>query len=292
MMEEHEHFRVDVASIVFSIASSQNKFNYQIENSYKKFLSTAQPEIYINVNYDGIKKFFLQKSRKVFDSEGPWSLYKFDKRNAIILGELVSDSLPPRIALFETDMRDIEIYSETERLPNGLLPDPLQYPLAEILMICLLARGHGLMVHSCGIDDGGHGYLFSGNSGHGKSTMAKLWKDRGVILNDDRIIIRKRDGKFWMYGTPWHGDYTGVSPQGVPLEKIFFLNRGNVNSIRCSEGAAAVSKLMTRCFPPLWHAEGMSFTLNFCAQVVSHVPCYELGFVPNKDIMDFVRCVN
>jgi hypothetical protein len=179
----------------------------------------------------------------------------------------------------------------SEQLPNGLLPDPLQYPLAEVLMICLLAQGRGLMVHACGIDDDGHGYLFAGNSTHGKSTMAQIWKDEACILNDDRIIIRKRGGRLWMFGTPWHGDYTGVSPQGVLLEKIFFLSHARVNSIYCFEGTAAASRLLTRSFPPLWHEEGMNFTLDFCAQVVSHVPCYELDFVPDKDIVDFVRCV-
>jgi hypothetical protein len=93
-----------------------------------------------------------------------------------------------------------------------------------------------------------------------------------------------------MYGTPWHGDYTGVAPQGIPLEKIFFLNKGDVNSIQCLEGATAASKLLTRCFPPLWHEEGMSFTLDFCAQLVSDIPCYELDFMPDEDIVDFVRC--
>ena len=186
-MKKREHFRIDVASIVFSIASSHNKLNYLMGKSYEQFLSTAQPEIFINVNYDGLKKFSLQESRKVFDSEGPWSLYKFDKRNAIILGELVPDSFPSRVALFDDSMKHIEIYSETEGLPSGLLPDPLEYPLAEILMICLLAQGHGLMVHSCGIDDNGRGYLFSGNSTHGKTTIAKLWKKHAVILNDENI---------------------------------------------------------------------------------------------------------
>jgi len=291
-VENQELIRVDVASIVFSIASAQDKKSIQLEKSYLSFSSATQPDIFININYDGLNQFSLQESNIVFDSEGPWSLYRINRKNAIVFGDSVSGSLPSRVALFDNDMQHVEIYSETERLPNGLLPDPLQYPLAEVLMICLLAQGRGLMVHACGIDDNGHGYLFAGNSTHGKSTMAQLWNDEGVILNDDRIIIRQHGDRFWMYGTPWHGDYTGVSPQGVLLEKIFFLNRGDVNSIRRLEGAAAASMLLTRCFPPLWDKEGMNFTLDLCSQVVSHVPCYELGFVPNKDIVDFVRCVN
>jgi hypothetical protein len=289
-MKEQEQIRVDVASIVFSITSSQNKLDYQMEKSYKQFLSTVQPEIFINIYYDGLTQFFLQDNNKVFDSEGPWSLYKFDKRKAIVCGESVPGLFPSRVALFDSDMKQVEIYSETERLPNGLLPDPLQYPLAEVLMICLLAQGRGLMVHACGIDDGGHGYIFAGNSTHGKSTMARLWKDKACVLNDDRIVLRKHEGKFWMYGTPWHGDYTAVVPKGILLEKVFFLNQEDVNSMSCVEGATAASKLLTRCFPPLWNEEGMNFTLDFCAQLVSDVPCYELGFVPDNKIVDFVRC--
>ena len=70
------------------------------------------------------------------------------------------------------------------------------------LMINLLGKGRGVLVHSCGIDVNGDGYLFAGNSTNGKSTLAELWKDHGKILNDDRIVIRFWDGQFWMYSTP------------------------------------------------------------------------------------------
>jgi hypothetical protein len=147
------------------------------------------------------------------------------------------------------------------------------------------------MVHACGIDDGGRGYLFAGNSTHGKTTTARLWRDQATILNDDRIVLRQREGRTWMYGTPWHGDYRQVSPQGVPLEKIFFLRHGEENRASRVAGVAAASMLLARCFPPLWDAEGMGFSLDFCAQVVDSVPCYELGFVPDERAVEYVRCV-
>jgi hypothetical protein len=159
-------------------------------------------------------------------------------------------------------------------------------------MVCLLAQGRGLMMHACGIDDGGRGYLFAGNSTHGKTTTARLWKNHATILNDDRIVLRHREGRFWMYGTPWHGDYSGVSPHGVPLEKIFFLRHAQANAAHPSHGTAAVSMLLARAFPPLWDQTGMLFTLDFCAELVKTVPSYELGFVPNDDILDYVRCLS
>ena len=51
----------------------------------------------------------------------------------------------------------------------------------------------------------------------------------------------------------------------------------------------ASSMLLTRCFPPLWDAEGMRVTLDFCAQLVETIPCYELGFVPDKSVLDFIK---
>jgi hypothetical protein len=147
------------------------------------------------------------------------------------------------------------------------------------------------MVHSCGVDDRGRGYLFAGNSTHGKTTMARLLKDSAVILNDDRIVVRYKDDRFWMYGTPWHGEYTGVSPQGVPIGKIFFLQHSKSNSVEKINGARAASMLLARSFPPLWDSEGMKFTLNFCSELVSAVPCYRLNFKPDESVIDFVRCV-
>ena len=71
--------------------------------------------------------------------------------------------------------------------------------------------------------------------------MARLWRDRALVLNDDRIVLRQKDGRIWRYGTPWHGDYDVVSPAGVPLEKIFFLRHDHVNQVQRRRGAAAAT---------------------------------------------------
>ena len=285
---------VEIADIVFGISGDRPVETLQSEETYRDFLCTEDPEIIIHARYDGVPQILLRDEDRVFDSEMVWTLYRADGRNVFVLKSAVLGPSPYRIAVFDGDFRRGKVYSrapEPGETPDGLLPNPLEFPLSELLMMCLLARGRGLMVHACGIEDGGRGYLFAGNSTHGKSTMARLWQDEALILNDDRIVLRRREGRFWMYGTPWHGDYSGVSPQGVPLEKIFFLRHADANEVRRREDVAAASMLLTRCFPPLWDAEGMRFTLEFCGQLVADVPCYELGFVPDKNVLDLVRCV-
>ena len=87
----------------------------------------------------------------------------------------------------------------------------------------------------------------------------------------------------------WHGDYEKVAPHGVPLKTAYFLRRAKTNKIEQLRGTEAVSKLLSHCFFPYWETEGMQFILDFCDHVVKKIPCYDLGFVRNKKIVEFIR---
>jgi hypothetical protein len=291
---EQNRIIIKVSDIIFSISSDREIKTMLLEKAYKDFFCIDVPEIIINAYYGDLPRISFQDKDKIFDSEMVWSLYKKDGKNIFVMISPIFGSLPYRIAIFDIGFMRGEVYNlipNPEEILDGHLSNPLEFPLSEVLMVCLLAQRRGLMIHACGIDDNGKGYLFAGNSTHGKTTMAKLWKDHALVLNDDRIVIRKKENHFWMYGTPWHGEYTGVSPQGVPIKKIFFLHHAESNNaIRC-KGVDAASKLFARSFPPLWDSEGMKFTLNFCSQLISAVPCYKLNFMPDENIVDFVRCV-
>jgi hypothetical protein len=150
-----------------------------------------------------------------------------------------------------------------------------------------------MVVHACGIEDGGRGYLFAGNSAGGKSTLARLWHDRGAtVLNDDRIIVREKDGVFWMYGTPWHGTFEITSQKALPVEKIFFLRHGKENRLIPKVGSEAVSMLLTRSFPTFWDQEGMERTLALMDRMAGRLPFYELSFLPDGSVTDFIKGLN
>src|SRR3989338_3303063 len=86
------------------------------------------------------------------------------------------------------------------------------YDFLQVLLINYFAqRNEGIFTHSVGIKDiDGEGLLFNGKSGCGKSTTARLWHkhSKAIVLNDDRIIVRKINGKFFIYGSPWHGEFS------------------------------------------------------------------------------------
>jgi hypothetical protein len=231
----------------------------------------------------------IPKTGNAFDSGRTWALIQSGRNLVLQNASLGSKITPTRYLFLSPDLGLGDLYVSGDT-PADI--DPLGYPLNQVLWIILLSQGRGLLFHACGIDDKGMGYLFLGNSGDGKSTTAGLWFDHGLtVLNDDRIIVRKNKGKFWMYGTPWHGDFKEHSSQGLPIHKLFILRHGRRNSSRLKCGAEAVSMLLARSFPPFWDKEGMAFTIEFCQRLLGEIPCYELTFLPDSGMIDFVRSI-
>ena len=121
--------------------------------------------------------------------------------------------------------------------------------------------------------------------------MARMWRDGTVetILSDDCIILRLEYGCWMIYGTPWHSDVREAAPTGVPLEKILFIEHGSENIATGEYGMSAASDLLTHLYAPFWNAESLARTLEVVEGVVLEIPCYQLGFVPDESVIDFVR---
>lgn len=95
---------------------------------------------------------------------------------------------------------------------------------------------NAIFLHSSAIFYKGKAYLFSADSGVGKSTHTKLWiKKFGAenvqIINDDKPIIRFIDNDWYVYGSPFDGG-TGINKNiRAKLGGIIFLERAEKNSI-------------------------------------------------------------
>ncbi len=78
-----------------------------------------------------------------------------------------------------------------------------------------ILKYNAIFLHSSAILYKGKAYLFSADSGVGKSTHTKLWiKKFGAenvqIINDDKPIIRFIDNDWYVYGSPFDGG-TGIN---------------------------------------------------------------------------------
>ena len=273
-----KELKLDIADIVISVIFEDKNQRFEVDGPCKHFISEGKPEVSLYAHYDHIPKSRL--GEKIFDAGTMWGFYRNNGKYIL--------KTSSKAVILEPDFKSGDIYIGAKGT-SPKIEYPLSYPLDQVLMINLLAKGRGVIVHACGIMDNGHGFLFAGTSRAGKSTTANLWKRKegAVILSDDRIIIRKKKGKFWIYGTPWHGDAKVYSPEKAPLEKIFFLKHAKKNKVRKINPVEVASRLIVCSFPPFWNKKGMEFTLNFCAEVATKIPCYELGFVPDERILEF-----
>jgi hypothetical protein len=146
-------------------------------------------------------------------------------------------------------------------------------------------------VHGCGvIDESGAGYLFAGQSGAGKSTMARLWAAAGAtVVSDDRVILRTgRDGVV-MHGTPWHGDAEFAEPLSAPLSRILLLRQAPRDAIVTVPAARAAALLFSCTFPVFHSAEALDRTLALLGRIIDAVPVDALEFAPTPDVTRFLR---
>jgi len=231
-------------------------------------------------------------SERIFDSGGPWQLHR---RPGGFLFRFFSSTLGPapyQTADFNHDFTSGEICVHRPYLVPGHPIDPLAYPLDELLVINLLGQGRGLEVHGCGLVDGSEtGYLFVGQSGAGKTTMARLWlAEPGVeILSDDRVVLRGGDDGVWMYGTPWHGDAPLASPRRARLSQLSFLRQHDRHACAALAPSVAAARLLAASFPAFYDAAALDFTLRFIEEVVRAVPARDLAFAPVPGVIEFLR---
>jgi hypothetical protein len=229
-----------------------------------------------------------------FSSGGLWSAFTGATGTKFYFSSPIFGNSPYKAAWFDPSYQRGHIVLRRDCFADGQPVYPLEYPIDELAMMHRLSLGEGVELHALGLTDAdGMGYLFLGHSGAGKSTTARLWMSKpGVkLLSDDRIILRKRDGKFWMYGTPWHGDAGVSSPGCAPLSAIFLLEQAPKNEFEQMPGVRAAAELFARCFVPHYLSAGMQFTLNFFDELTRSIPCSVFRFAPTESAVEAIRDV-
>jgi len=228
-------------------------------------------------------------TRPAFESGGLWSAFKEGDGTAFYFQTSYLGEAPYKRAWFNKDFSRGRVMLLKRYFDPELPVYPLEYPLDELLMIHRLAQGEGAEIHACGVVTAdGAGHLFVGHSGAGKSTTSRLWlrQPGNCVLSDDRIILRLRDGKPVMYGTPWHGDAGLAAQASAPVNQILLLEHGERNEMLRLDPARATAELFARTFVPYHSSAGLAHTLGFLEQVTARVPVVLFRFVPDGSAVE------
>jgi hypothetical protein len=279
--------RLRVGGLTLAVRAARPRAHLVTPAPYRPFLVPAGGDIRLELVESEVPK----GGELLFDSGGPWKVFRHGRG---------------RLYTFETSALDPTLYKAVTidaRLRSGRLFVPRQrgrlrprwalaHPLDELLFQHRLAREGALEIHACGLVIEGRALLFSGQSGAGKSTTARLWRgaQAGVrVLSDDRIVLRERRGKFLAFGTPWHGDGMLAAPQARPLHALFFLRHAPRHELRRLAPAEAAARLFARSFPPPWDGPALARVLATCGRVAGRVPSYDFGFAADESAVSFIR---
>ena len=141
------------------------------------------------------------------------------------------------------------------------------------------------LFHAAAVSLDGHGYMFLGKSGTGKSTHAGLWVkhiEGAVLINDDNPVVRITDGQAVVYGSPWSGKTPCYRNVSYPLGGIVLLSQAPYNQIQRLSGLEAYMTLMSSISGQRWNegiADGLHQTEN---ELASNMPIWHLECLPDK----------
>ena len=127
------------------------------------------------------------------------------------------------------------------------------FGLNNAIMMMFAFRGSArdtLLIHASLVRNNGYGYAFIAKSGTGKSTHTALWLkyiDGCDLMNDDNPIIRIKDGKAFIYGSPWSGKTPCYRQTKARLGAITKIDRAKSNSIERLSPTVAFTQILPAC---------------------------------------------
>ena len=248
----------------------------------------------------------------------PWAIYRKGRSWIyLMISPDRSDPTVHRIMVFDEGHTRGRIFSPSDGpFRSGGLDSLAMLPSDQLILARVLPAFGGLYVHAAGVEMDGHGLVFAGPSEAGKSTMAKLIGDRGRVLCDDRIVVRRAPGGFRVHGTWNHGEIERVSPGPAPLRAILFLRQARANRLDRVKDAKAVLAgflprlvrplqkdipsfqkakvylrlgFLPRLVRPLVTTDWWERALALAGEIARDVPFYEVSFDRSGDIVEVLE---
>ena len=156
-----------------------------------------------------------------------------------------------------------------------------------IMFGIVIAPLGGIAIHSSVLVKDGMGVLCLGESGTGKSTHTRLWREHiegTKLLNDDSPIIRMVGDKAMVYGSPWSGKTPCYINRCVPIRGFMRLSQAPYNKITRLNTLIAIGALLPSCPPSFAYEEALQDDIcNALSEMIATTPVYHLDCLPNEE---------
>lgn len=147
------------------------------------------------------------------------------------------------------------------------------------------------VLHGVILEWHGKGIVLTAASGVGKTTHARLWRkyENALIINGDRVLLRKEKETWYAYGIPWSGSSGECVNRKIALHVIVFLSQGEKNTVNFVKPAEALSNLMPRVIAPPRNINSQTTALDLSIQCLEKVPAIHLQCRPDEESVNILK---
>ncbi len=142
-------------------------------------------------------------------------------------------------------------------------------------------------IHTSAIQHQGKAVLFLGESGTGKSTHTRLWREHipgAELLNDDSPILRIIEGVPYVFGSPWSGKTPCYKNEQYPLAGCVRLSQAPYNRIKRLDTLPAYGALHPSCPPDFAYDNRLYDCISHViGRVLETTPIYHLACLPDAE---------
>lgn len=172
-----------------------------------------------------------------------------------------------------------------------LLPNPYSIDaLLRILHSLTLATQGGFLLHAASAIRNDKAFLFTGVSGAGKTTIARLAPKDATLLTDEISYVRKDKNGYIACGTPFSGELGSPGENvSAPLAAVYMLSKGPENRIDSLCAAEATHAVLSNLLFFAEDQELVNSVFHAVCEFVGRVPVSRLTFFPDSQVWEMLQ---
>lgn len=278
-MKDNHSMNIQIDDVVIAIRCSDAYAFEWLVSRYKEFLCEKAADLDVEVSIVGTmtSEEVFQHTRKgrFFHHDG---LFDFD---TLVIGNYNSNS----------------VHIEIER--TLMISEDVTYYLNQLIgwLYYTSKHNHGdtesdsRIVHSSAVILNGCGLLFTGRSGIGKTTMARLCRDYAdaTVINDEGNLVSLRpDEPPLITGIPIIGKLSSKKNTSQYLDCLLLLKQSSTTHFRRLDRADIVKRLLYQICGFQYLGQNdiqaiLQSKMRFIDELTQRIPCFELNFALDGD---------
>lgn len=159
------------------------------------------------------------------------------------------------------------------------------------IMPSIFLNHYALSFHGVLMEYQGKGIIISAESGTGKTTHARLWREleNALIVNGDCATVQKKENIWTGFGIPWSGTSGEQVNRRNPLKALVVLERHAENEAHRISGIEALSAILPHVKYPAWDKILTNKMFDLLEKFLCEIPIIRLRCRPDGEAVKVLK---